>query len=219
MSVMNLVRSAISASHFQIEQTDFSKGMLNGTMNPTDYSRGLVQLWDIHFALESSVAKCPEIALFFSNEMIRTETILRDLKTFGFDKSRFASMNETDAIVDQIQTWERTTPYALLGCIYILEGSRMGSLMIAKPLGASLGIPPGTTAGLEYHTEGAATTPLRLRRFKETVDGAGLDAAHETDLIQGAVKFMEMLNLLYAALPVNAWKFNNAASVFSLKGA
>jgi heme oxygenase len=205
---MTLVRSAISASHFQIEQTAFSKGMMDGSMNPLDYSRGLVQLWHIHFALERSVAKCPEVTTFFTPEMIRTATIQRDLQAFGFDKNHFAPLEETNIIVEQIQAWERNSPYALLGCVYILEGSRMGSLVIAKPLGRSLGLPAGTTAGLEYHTEGALSTPMRLRSFKEKVDTAGFDARSESELIEGAVNFMEMLNNLYQALPVNA---NNAA--------
>ena len=210
MSIMNLVRSAISSSHFQIEQTAFSKGMLDGSMNPTDYSRGLVQLWEIHHGLESSVANCVEVAGYFSSEMVRTTTIDRDLVAFGFERSFFAVMPETRAIIEQIHAWSVTAPHALLGCIYILEGSRMGSLVIAKPLGKSLGLPAGSFAGIEYHTEGAATTPMRFRQFKDRVDQAGLGADAESDLTQGAVKFMEMLNNLYAALPVNT---NNASSI------
>ena len=211
MSVMNLVRSAISASHFQIEQTAFSKGMMDGGMNPVDYSRGLVQLWHTHFALERSVPKRSEVASFFTAEMIRTATIQRDLQAFGFDKNHFAPLEETNIIVEQIQAWERSTPYALLGCIYILEGSRMGSLVIAKPLGRSLGLPPGSTVGLEYHTEGAVATPMRLRSFKEKVDNAGFDAKIEAELTEGAVKFMELLNDLYNALPVHPNSSQHAA--------
>ena len=210
MSVMNLVRSAISASHFQIEQTAFSKAMLDGGMNPFDYSRGLVQLWHIHFALERSVPKRDEIASFFTPEMIRTQTIQRDLQAFGFDKNQFAPLEETNVIVEQIQAWERNSPYALLGCIYILEGSRMGSLVIAKPLGRSLGLPASETAGLEYHTEGAVATPMRLRNFKEKVDNSSFDSRIESELTEGAVKFMELLNSLYSALPVNANSTVNA---------
>jgi len=203
MSVMNLVRSAISAAHFQIEQTDYSKAMLDGSMNSKDYSRGLGQLWHVHGALEQSVQVAGGIAAFFTPEMIRTATIQRDLSFFGFDITSFGVVAETNSIVVQIQEWATAKPFALLGCIYILEGSRMGSLVIAKPLGKSLGLEPGSTAGLEYHTEGAAGTPMRLRSFKESVDHAGLGADAESDLVQGAVKFMDMLNNLYTILPVN----------------
>ena len=125
MSVMNLVRSAISASHFQIEQTEFSKGMMNGSMSTVDYSRGLAQLWHIHFALERSVAKRYEVASFFTPEMIRTDTIQRDLQAFGFEKNHFVPLEETNKIVEQIQAWEHNSPFALLGCIYILVINKM----------------------------------------------------------------------------------------------
>lgn len=217
MSVMNEVRSAIAAAHFQIEQTDFSKGMLDGRMNPTDYSRGLCQLWQIHQALESSVLKRLEIATFFTPEMVRTHTIERDLKAFGFDKKHFPWMPETESIVKQIQEWELSAPFALLGCIYILEGSRMGSLVIAKPLGKSLGIPSGVNDGLEYHTEGASATPMRLRGFKEKIDNAGFDARIDAELIAGAVQFMDMLNQLYGALPVHATQSDQSSADHSLE--
>ena len=203
MSVMNLVRSAISASHFQIEQTAFSKGMLDGSMTATNYSRGLVQLWHVHGALESIATSCTEVSGFFTKEMIRTETIRRDLQAFGFNLDSFGKMIETIAIVEQMKDWALKSPYAILGCIYILEGSRMGSLMIAKPLGHTLGLASGEVAGIEYHTEGAVSTPMRLRSFKEKVDQAGLGADAETELIQGAVRFMDLLNTLYAALPMD----------------
>jgi heme oxygenase len=202
MSVMNLVRSAISASHFQIEQTEFSKGMLNGAMTAINYSRGLVQLWHIHRALESCATLCPEVSDFFTEEMVRSETIRRDLQAFGFSTDTFEQMIETTAIVEQMKDWALESPYSILGCIYILEGSRMGSLMIAKPLGKTLGIASGEVAGIEYHTEGASGTPMRLRTFKEKVDQAGLGVTAETELTQGAVRFMDLLNTLYAALPM-----------------
>lgn len=210
MSVMNLVRSAISASHHQIEQTPFSTGMMDGRISREDYSRGLAQLWHIHKELESNVQTCPEVAEYFTDEMIRTGTIARDLKAFGFGLDSFEIMPETALITQKIRTWGKTVPHALLGCIYILEGSRMGSLVIAKPLSRTLDLVAGEVSGIEYHLEGAAQTPARLREFKARVDNAGLDDQAEADLIEGAVQFMDMLNTLYAALPVNGCRTDAA---------
>jgi hypothetical protein len=44
---------------------------------------------------------------------------------------------------------------------------------------------------------------MRLRSFKEKVDQAGLGAEAEAQLIEGAVRFMDLLNRLYAALPMD----------------
>jgi heme oxygenase len=200
MSVMNLVRAAISESHQQIELTPFSKGMMDGSITRSEYANGLVQLWHIHDELESLVYQADEVTSYFTSEMVRTNTITRDLKAFGYKVFTFQPMSETLAIVNQLRSWGKEKPFALLGCVYVLEGSRMGSLVIAKPLSKTLGIAPGETAGIEYHTEGAAQTPSRVRAFKEKIDGANLDEATVADLTEGAVKFMELLTNLYAAL-------------------
>jgi heme oxygenase len=204
MSVMNMVRTAISESHQQIEMTPFSKGMMDGSISRSEYANGLVQLWYIHGELERLVQADHDVAEYFTSEMIRTHTISRDLKAFGFDIHSFQLMNETLGITNQFRDWSTQKPFALLGCIYILEGSRMGSLVIAKPLGKTLGLMPGDTAGIEYHTEGAAQTPLRMRTFKEKIDQAGLDSERVGNVTEGAVRFMELLNDLYAALLIES---------------
>lgn len=206
MSVMNMVRAAISESHQQIELTPFSKGMMDGSISRSEYANGLVQLWHIHDELESLVYQAGEVTAYFTSEMVRTNTITRDLKAFGYKVFTFQPMNETLAIVNQLRCWGKEKPFALLGCVYVLEGSRMGSLVIAKPLSKTLGIAPGEAAGIEYHTEGAAQTPSRVRAFKEKIDGANLDEATVSDLTEGAVTFMELLNNLYAALRTDETK-------------
>lgn len=204
MSVMNMVRTAISESHQQIEMTPFSKGMMDGSISRSEYANGLVQLWYIHGELERLVQADGDVAEYFTSEMIRTHTISRDLKAFGFDIHSFQVMNETLEITNQFRDWSTQKPFALLGCIYILEGSRMGSLVIAKPLGKTLGLMSGDTAGIEYHTEGAAQTPSRMRTFKEKIDQAGLDSERVGNVTEGAVRFMELLNDLYAALLIES---------------
>lgn len=203
---MNMVRAAISESHQQIELTPFSKGMMDGSISRSEYANGLVQLWHIHDELESLVYQAGEVTAYFTSEMVRTNTITRDLKAFGYKVFTFQPMNETLAIVNQLRCWGKEKPFALLGCVYVLEGSRMGSLVIAKPLSKTLGIAPGEAAGIEYHTEGAAQTPSRVRAFKEKIDGANLDEATVSDLTEGAVTFMELLNNLYAALRTDETK-------------
>lgn len=200
MSVMNIVREAISESHYQIEQTPFSKGMMNGSITRSEYSRGLVQLWHIHDEIEQLIHRTNSISDYFTPEMVRTNSISRDLNAFGFGTNSFPPMRETLAIISQIRDWAIEKPFALLGCIYILEGSRMGSLVIAKPLSRTLGLAQGQIAGIEYHLEGAAQTPARLRAFKEKVDQSSLSVQEANDLTEGAVRFMELLNDLYAGL-------------------
>ena len=170
MSLMNEVREAIASSHNAIEQTGFSVAMMDGSLSARNYAFGLFQLLNIHQTLEQAIASRDEIKTYFTDEMIRTPAIERDLVALGFQGSTLSILPDTKAIVQTIKDWSVKAPFALLGCLYILEGSRMGSLVIAKPLAKTLKLEPSQTAGIEYHTEGASKTPVRVRQLKEQID-------------------------------------------------
>ena len=228
MSLMNEVREAISSSHNAIEQTGFSIAMMDGTLSTQNYAFGLSQLLHIHQSLETSIAKCGELNAYFTEEMIRTPAIERDLHALGFGGTSFPPLPDTKAIVQAIHTWAEKAPAALLGCLYILEGSRMGSLVIAKPLARTLRLEPGQTAGIDYHVEGASQTPMRVRQLKSQIDSGVTDAASQNSLKEGAVRFMEMLNQLYAGFPaknvesgapIGKCPFSNSAMQSQLRSA
>ncbi len=202
MSIINRIRTAIAESHDRIEKTPFSIAMMSDFISSSDYARGLSQLWRIHWALETGMKASEEVSDFLSDDMCRTETIKRDLRSLKFCTHSYPAMSQTEAIVKQMGNWAKNSQHALIGCLYILEGSRMGSLVIARPLSKALGIPPGEIAGLEYHVEGAAGTPARVRALKERVDSTPFSISQTTHIIDGAVQFMSMLNELYAAIPV-----------------
>ncbi len=204
MSLMNEVRQAIAVSHNAIEQTGFSIAMLDGTLPTRNYACGLVQLLHIHQALEECITNLRALSCFFTPEMVRTEALMRDLAALGYNATSFPPMEETTAIVHTLQSWAVDASFALLGSLYILEGSRMGSLVIAKPLARTLRLQPGQTAGIEYHVQDSAQSPMRVRQLKERIDSLIIDAKSQEELKFGAVRFMEMLNQLYARLPAKA---------------
>ena len=202
MKLMEQIRAAISESHVAIEKTDFSKAMLSEYIHPMDYARGITQLWYVHNALESGIAKNAVLESFFTPDMIRTPTIVRDLSALGYRVDSMDALLETRTIVATLQSWSKDLPFALLGCIYILEGSRMGSLVIARFLSKALGNQPGSSLGIEYHTEGASATPMRVRSLKEQIERAELSQSQADAVKLGAVEFMSLLNEMYNALPI-----------------
>ena len=207
MSTMQRVREAISQSHDAIEQTDFAKSLLDGRITRPAYGVYLNQLWHIHHALEKSMAECPLVASFLSPAMMRTATLVKDAAVMGQAIDASSRLPRTRDIESTIFKWFVESPFALLGCLYILEGSRMGSLMIAKPLAKSLHLSETTIdqtiAGIEYHMEGAADTPRRVRQLKADIDALNLSSADELQLSDGACVFMSLLKQLYDVLPIN----------------
>ena len=207
MKLMEQIRAAISESHVAIEKTDFSKAMLSEYIHPMDYARGITQLWYVHNALESGIAKNADLESFFTPDMVRTPTIIRDLSALGYRLDSMDALLETRTIVATLQSWSKDLPLALLGCIYILEGSRMGSLVIARFLSKALGNQPGSSLGIEYHTEGASATPMRVRNLKEQIERAELSQSQADAVKLGAVEFMSLLNEMYDAIPITQRPF------------
>lgn len=211
MKLMEQIRAAISVSHVAIEKTDFSKAMLSDYIHPMDYARGISQLWYVHNALELGIGKNDVLESFFTPEMVRTPTIVRDLSALGYRLDSMDALLETQTIVATLQSWSKDLPFALLGCTYILEGSRMGSLVIAKFLCKALGNEPGSSRSIEYHTEGASATPMRVRNLKEQIERAELSQERADAVKLGAVEFMNLLNDLYNALPVTERQITSLA--------
>lgn len=202
MKLMDQIRAAINDSHQRIENTAFSKALLSDYINPRDYARGMAQMWYVHRALEDALSGNESLRSFFSEEIVRTPTIVRDLDSLAFGLESFHTFPETLRIVDTIQEWGESGSYACVGCLYVLEGSRMGSMVISRFLRKALGNEPDSNKGIEYHTEGAATTPMRVRALKDRIDNASLTEQQAAEIKLGAVEFMELLNDLYDAIPV-----------------
>ncbi len=207
MSTMQRVREAMEASHVAIEQTDFAQSLLDGRITRPAYCKYLSQMWHIHYQVEQTLPACSPAGKYFHPEMIRTAAISRDLLALGQPDDFHAPLPATRRILQQLQTWAHEAPYALLGCCYILEGSRMGSLMIGRALINHLKLhttsQEACPAGVEYHLEDAAQTPRRVKQLKSAIDADHLSPECEEELTEGACTFMSLLNELYRQLPVN----------------
>jgi heme oxygenase len=202
MNVITRIRAAISSAHEKIEKTPYSIAIMRGSIGITDYAVSLAQLHAVHQALEA-VAPGSEFSDFFDEEMVRTTAIKRDLNFWGVRLGDLTIMPEAIATTQLIRSSVENDPVSLLGFIYVLEGSRMGSLVIVKPLSAAFQVTPHDGQGLDYHTEGARKTPGRLAAWKARVEQLGLNDADVTVMESAAVGLMESLTSLYAKLPAS----------------
>lgn len=201
MAIMNQIRELIAHDHNAIERTPYSIALVSSQITKQDYLFSMAQMHAVHQALEIACDSCPQLQPYFTDAMRRSTTIERDLAHFESKLADFNVLPQTLAIVTQLTEWAVAAPLTLVGCIYILEGSRMGSLMLARPIAAALGVTPADGNGIDYHTEGARETPGRLKLWKEQVSAAGFTPEEESDIATGAGDFMKMLTRLYEVLP------------------
>jgi heme oxygenase len=195
------VRQLLGPTHAAIEQTAFARAMIGGTIDRAAYSRGLDQLGVLHSALEDALATRPEfVALYDPARMTRTDAIACDLVALGGEPA--GPTDATDALCAAIRGWAAASPWKLVGALYVLEGSRMGSMALVRPLSKALGVEVRPGTGLDYHLAGIATRPQDWQRFRATLAGSPLTESQQADVCAGAVGTMDGLFALYAALPV-----------------
>ncbi|XZE34413.1 biliverdin-producing heme oxygenase [Pirellulaceae bacterium SH501] len=198
------IRATLSELHREIETTPIAAAMMSDFLHPMDYCVLQAQLFHIHKTLEEQIEGQPSVGAFFSSDMVRTPTIERDLAVWSQSVSDFKVLSPTSRLCVRMRYWGINRPESLLGCVYVLEGSRMGSLIIGKTLGRALGLQANSDAGLAYHLEGAEWTPRRFKGFKDAIDSATWSDDQQESIIEGAADFMSLLLALYKVIPVRS---------------
>jgi heme oxygenase len=198
MDIAVSLRAATDEVHRRIEELPYAQAMVGGRLSRDGYTPLLAQLWHLHAALEAELSRRPELGGLYQPTMERAETILVDLAALG-DAGPGEPTAATQRLVARIRDWATKSPWALIGCLYIFEGSRMGSMMMVRPLSASLNVSPEAGQGLDYHLDGAATRPQTWQRFKARLNALALTPEQCAAVVEGATATMNGLYDLYEA--------------------
>lgn len=207
MTLPDRIRQALAPAHVFVEQTAYAQAMVAGRIGRADYAAGLRQMGHLHAALEAALAAAaprhPAVAaLYDPARMDRTAAVARDLDALG-ETATDAPAPAAARAADAIAGWATDRPWALLGPLYVVEGSRMGSMVLARALGKTFGLDPrqpGT--GLDYHADGLMTRPQDWKQFRQTLADLPLTEAESEDVCAAALQAMEGLVEMYAEIPV-----------------
>lgn len=205
MSLSTQLRAATNGTHSEIETLPLSRAMAEGTVDRDEYVHFLQHLLAIHEGWEPLVATSPVCATVWSNDMRRTSAIARDLVALGADATPVLHPAVV-AWLAAVQTEAEVRPEVWLGVLYLFEGSRMGSLALARPLSRALGVAAAPGHGLDYHLDGAAGRGPRWAQFKAALDALPLTHEQQDAATWGAVATFEMLFDVYAATPVPTYE-------------
>jgi heme oxygenase len=173
---------------------------MRGTLDRNTYVFHLSQLFHIHRTVEQIAEKTEQLHGYFHPWMMRTSAIERDLTKLTQSVGPEQPITEAVQICETLGQICRTMPLAMIGPIYVLEGSRMGSLVLAKPLAGCLGISGEPGTGIDYHKEHAELVPMRLKSWKAEIDAIGFSPQDQQNVIDAASDFMRRLLKLYAAI-------------------
>lgn len=194
--VMARLKAATDDLHSKAEKSEFQQRLVRGGVTREEYARWLAQLLLIHEELEPRVrglvAARPELAAFITDDLYQAPRLRQDLAHLGLAVDSIAPTPAAARVIAAIRAAgasAESSPAALLGFYYVLEGSKNGSKFIAKAIRRALGITPG--AGDLYLDPHGEEQPRLWKAFKEGMNGVSFDEAEVAAMIEAACGMFE----------------------------
>lgn len=173
---MLTLREGTASHHRRAEQHEFQQQFVRGTLPRPLYVRWLGQMLHIHAALEAQLERLvienPGLATVFDDSRRKVAPLEKDLAFLGATSDQPA-LPAARAMVAWIDTLAGSQPLALLGVLYVLEGSTNGSKFIARKVRPAYEL-PGSGEGSAYLDPYGNEQPVRWQEFKAAMDGLRL---------------------------------------------
>jgi heme oxygenase len=171
-TVSAALKAETAEHHKRAEGSDFQRQFVGGRLPLGAYTGWLEQMLCVYRALESHLLGWqlrPAHAALLAMPWQRSAQLADDLEYFGVRPDAVRPVPATAAFLARLEQWARTDSVALLGVLYVLEGSTNGSRFIARVLRKAYNLEAGRgLAFLDPHGEGQVE---QWRAFKQTLDG------------------------------------------------
>ena len=187
-SIMGHLREATRELHKEAESRPLQRSMARGTLPRGAYAMYLGQLRHLHSALEealdSAVSAQPALRDLHTDERRRVPDLDRDLAALGVEVSSVPVLPPTERFSARVRQTAAENPVALLGPLYVMEGSTNGGKFLARVLQRSLGLENGD--GLAYMDPYGDDQPRMWSSFKQIADEVPLDAQQSEAVTEAA---------------------------------
>ena len=152
--------------------------ILDPTLTRTGYALKLERLLGFHQPLETLIEPWRDRLAIDWDARRKAHLLRADLEFLGRTPAEIAQLPCCKALP------ELTDLGAVLGCVYVLEGSTLGGRMIARHLAQHLGVVPGQGASF-FSPYGDELMP-RWRSFQQHLAELANSATPEDRIIDGA---------------------------------
>lgn len=202
--IMGHLRETTRALHKDAESRPLQRAMAKGSLPPGSYVMYLGQLRHLHEALEASLdtvsASHPGLAVLFTEDRRRVPDLDRDLAAFGVSVEDVSVLPATAEFISRVKDLATSESMALLGPLYVLEGSTNGGKFLARVLERSLQIE--NRAGLSYMDPYGDRQPEMWATFKRLADQVELTPDQRSAVTEAACEtFCAIAAISDAVLP------------------
>ncbi|MBL8744900.1 MAG: biliverdin-producing heme oxygenase [Phycisphaerae bacterium] len=176
------------ADHFRAEKHPLMVAMIGGRIDRAAYAGYLGQMLHVHTTLEAALRDTahhhPALALLVCEHEFRELALLADLSTLGEVPDLHPPLPATRLFCGRIAGLAGEAPVALLGALYVLEGSTNGGRYLAPAVRKAPRLPGHGEAGsgTEYLDPHGPRQRDRWSFFKVSLDVLVLSPG-ERDLI------------------------------------
>ncbi len=199
---MATLRLRTRPHHERAENVPLMQALFHGSASREDYVRWLRTLAIAHAGLERQLAGCdhPAVGAVWRDDMRRLPDLLDDLRALDARRTP-DSPDATDAVlalVDRIMLAGGEDPPALLGYLYVLEGSRNGAELFGDTVTGALEL--GAGAGTTFLTRAARDRKREWEGFSRRMNAALSDPDALDAAAAAAGEIFDALTGAYAAL-------------------
>jgi heme oxygenase len=195
--IMATLKAATAEQHHRAERHEFQQMMVHGTLPREGYANWLGQMLHIHRGLEDHLGRLveshPRVASVFDDDRRKVPFLLDDLAFYQSD-GEGEGLPATRRFLDLLDTLAARTPLALLGVLYVLEGSTNGARFIARRIREAYDLPPdGGAAFVDPYGE---AQPSQWKAFKDAMEQLDLSEAEARSVTAAAQETFDAVEAL-----------------------
>ena len=187
-TIMGRLKAASEDLHRMAEGRDLQRLLVRGTLPRPLYETYLAQMHLVHTALEDRIREVtrehPAFASVLRDYHRREPQLRADLVFLGGEVAQIEPLPAARALIEHIDREAADCPVALLGMLYVLEGSTNGSKFIARSIGKAYGLSAGP--GLSYLDPHGDLQRDRWLTFKQDMNAVDLSENEKTRIIAAA---------------------------------
>ena len=202
LTLMEELKAATFPAHARLQTAPFFQALTACQLPLESYVGQLRAASIIHGVVEQALECSPDerVALVWNRDMRKLPLLEQDLRYF--EPRAVADLKEATEVA--LKTAERLRlrsveqPISLLGCLYVLEGSTLGA-MVLRPLYARAFLLTGDE-GLSYLYSYGTAVHARWERYKKRMDQLELSEEEREKVIEGANELFDQLEAIFRAL-------------------
>lgn len=201
--LMDSLREATWAQHQHLEKQAFNQALVNARLPQAAYIAQLQQYFLILQALEAALKSCsePSVAKVWQADLQKTPLLKQDLDFFqAFNHLQTLAASAT--FIAWIRQLESENPLALLGVLYVFEGSTLGASVLLPIIRKTYALEQD---GCVFYQAYGKATREHWMTFRETMNLAVPNTQQHVHVTQAAQHCFSQIAQLLAEI----WTLNS----------